>query len=466
MAKIPSWDETTEIPSWDDTQPIEAPKAEKAAGTTMMDALFPRRAQATKDNAGPVRQFAARAADVGSNLLGVPYAAVETLAGPKEKRSTLLGGEGSFKENLMDREGGTIVKRIANDPATVPTAMITGPGGTLRQLATTGLKQGAASAAAHQAENVGEGRDIEPGQAALEALLGASLPVAAQKGGQALKATGKGFMQSIIKPSKFLRETEKIDMGDLIENLGSMRPFKGSVAGMAKKAGGLTDDLGKQYDDVVKANAGTQIDVPDAIQGTKQKFNDAFVNEKKLGDVIDGIDRGGEYWADINQRQGATPYNLPEAVNFRKSVGRMGRYNENKDPRDLEGLAQFSRSLYGDLSEKEAAAVPALVPLKNQLSTLYPLQEAVENAQGRTANNFYPGLTDNIALASAAQASKPEMSIPALALFLANRIAKNPAAATTMYKGGKALEAPGAGQEAMRAAVKRALGQSFREEED
>jgi hypothetical protein len=435
-----------------------APQAVKPAPSkdiSWLDALMPSRARAEKEGASIPRQMLARAKDVATVGPAAAYAAAETVKNDR-----------SFKENLADREGGSILKRVANDPATIPTAMMTGGGSTVAQVAKAGLKQGLVSAGTHQAENLAEGREIDPKAAAAEIALSALLPAAAKKGGQALKAAGKGFMQSILKPSKFLREKEGIDMGDLIELLGSKRPFKGSVAGMAKTAGELEQDLLAQYDDAVTANAAAQVDVPAAIQGTKQKFADEFTQQKMHGDVIEGLEKGGDYWTQINQRQGATPYPLKEAVEFRKTVGKAGRYNSNKDPRDLEGVAQFARSLYGDLTGREAAAAPSLVPVKEGLSKLYPLQEAVENAQGRTANNFYPGLTDNIALAAAAQAQRPEMSIPGLALFLANRIVKNPAAATTAYQAGKALEAPGPGQEAMRAAVKRALGQSFRGDEE
>lgn len=467
--KVPSWEETSEIPPWDETQPIndapaQAPNDGKPApvDVSWIDAILPSRARAEKENAPMGRQMLARAKDVLTAIPAAAYAAAETV-NPRDPKSTR-----SFKENLADREGGSIGKRIANDPATIPTALMTGGGSTVAQVARAGLKQGLVSAGAHQAENLAEGRKVDPKMAAGEIALSALLPAAAKKGGQVAKAAGKGFMQSILKPSKFLRETEKIDMGDLIETLGSKRPFKGSVAGMAKKAEGLEDALTQQYDDVIAANAAKKVNVRGALGTTRKDFEKAFTDEGKHGDVIGGLEKGADYWKEVfgKQKNTAGWVPLPQAVNMRQSVGRAGKYNANKDPRDLEGVAQFARDLYGNMTAQESRLVPELAPIKSQLSKLYPLREAVENAQGRTANNFYPGLTDNIALASAAQAQKPEMSIPGLLLFLANRTVKNPAAATATYQAGKALEAPGPSQEAMRAAIKRALGQSFRGDED
>ena len=411
----------------------------------LMEALFPRRAKAMKEDAGMGRQLGARAADVASLPLSAAYAGAETLT-----------GKGSFKENLANRQGGSLIKRIANDPATLPAALVTGGGSTIAQLAATGAKAGAASAAAHQVENVGEGRPVELGKAALEVITSVLLPPGAKKAGETGKAAGKGFMQSILKPSKFLREQEKVDMGELIETLGSKRLLKGSVSGMAKKAEKLENSLTGQYDDIVSRNAQKKINTRGALATTRRGFESGFTNEKKYGDVIEGLEKGADYWKKIQDRQGSQSgwVDLPQEVNFRQSVG------------ELEGVAQFARQFYKNLTAQESRLVPELAPVKGQLSRLYPLRETVENAQGRTANNFYPGLTDNIALAAAAQAQKPEMSIPGLLLFLANRTVKNPSAATATYQVGKGMEAPGAAQQAVRAALKRALGQGFRGDEE
>lgn len=461
-AKIPSWDETIEIPAWDQTEDPSAPEkfsrddvsflgSDKAGPAASL--MFPRAAKASAEGKGYGGQVGASLLD----LLSLPGRGIgSTGEAPKG---------GGLNEALGDTKGKGITQAILRDPGAAAAAATAPFTGGLPLLA-SGAIAGAGSAAAHQGEKVLEGGKASPLGAAGEVALNAVIPAGLQKLGKPLQAAGKGFMQSILKPSKFLREKTNLDMGTLIETLGSMRPFKGSVRGMGKKADALEGAANTKYGDIVAQNADTKINPKEALSKTGLGFQKEFEVGKKHLDVIDGLERGGKKINDLLARQGVEDGGnpLPQAVEVRKSIGRMGKYNANKDPKDLEGEAQFARQMYDHLSDQEAKAVPDLVPVKDELHRLYPMQEAVANAQGARANNFYPGLTDNLALNAMAQADKWEKTIPGTAMFLANRTFKNPAAATGIYKLGKALEGQGPGVSAAQAALLRSLGAGFRED--
>lgn len=458
-----------------DDAPAPAKHEDARGDVTLMEAVFPRASKATSESKGLGSRAGASLLDLVS-LPGravaastehpiIPFAYPGDLnsLGKVDKGPFTSEGGKKFSKSLSDTKGSSLLGQIVRDPgaaAALATAPLTGG----LSLPIAGAIGGAASAAAHQGDRALEGKGVSPAGAAGEVALNAALPYGAKKLGTGLKYAGKGYMQSILKPSEFLREKTNLDMGDLIETLGSMRPFKGSIRGMGKTADALEKNANKKYGEIVAENADVKIDPKEALSKTGLGLQKEFEVGKKHFDVYPSMERGGKKIGDRLEKQGVPEggNTLPEAVELRKSVGRMGKYNANKDPRDLEGETQFAREMYNNLSEQEAAKVPDLKPVKEELSKLYPMQEAVANAQGRMANNFYPGLTDNIALNAAAQADSWDKTIPGTIMFLANRTLKSPSAATTAYKAGKALENQGPGVTAAQAALLRALGQGFR----
>lgn len=442
-----------------------AAKPAPAANVSWLDALMPSRARAEKENASLPRQMLARAKDVATVLPAAAYAAAETL-NPRDPKSAR-----TFKENLADREGGTLVKRIANDPATLPTAAMTGGGSTVAQVAKAGLKQGLVSAGTHQAENVAEGRDISPKGAIAEIVLSTLLPVAAKKGGAYLKEKGKDIINSLVKTKQGIQEQiEKVGaetVADLFfaNNVDSPIPFKGSLKGAAERTGGIRADANQKFGQVMDANKGVEIDLLQSAANASKKMGQEFVDEGKHAGVLPGIKKGEEQWLESLAAKGQTgKVPLKFSQGFKQEVGDAGNFLAT-DPAEVKGAARFANEFYRDIRDQQNQQVPDLIPLNRTLSETKPLKEALEDALVRTGKNNLLTPSDLWTLAPALMAggagqmaAGPGAAAAAFAAPLAvNRLSKNPTFASQLYRLGESMENPGPIAEVRKKAIERAL---------
>lgn len=273
MAKIPSWDETTEIPSWDETKPIaEKPATPKPnprdqvtflgsenLGKIMAD-VFPRVARGEVEGKGAGKQAVAGLLDAVS-LPGRGIAA----SGVAPKGASWKDGN----PELGRIEGENFAGKALRDPGT-GAALLTAPftaglsvvpeltalakAANYGRVAAQGAIGGAASAAAHQAENALEGRGFRPGEAVGEVALNTLLPAAGRAGGKVLKAGGKKILNTILKPSKGVQEQiAKLPgvktVADLIfkHDLDSPIPFTGGVEGIEARNDALRAKMNEQF---------------------------------------------------------------------------------------------------------------------------------------------------------------------------------------------------------------------------
>lgn len=443
----------------------QAAKPAPVADISWIDALMPSRARAEKEGAGLPRQMLARAKDVATVLPAAAYAAAETV-NPRDPKSAR-----TFKENLADREGGTLVKKIANDPATLPTSAMTGGGSTVAQVAKAGLKQGLVSAGTHQAENLAEGRDISPKAALAEVLLSTLLPVVAKKGGKYLKEKGKDVINSLVKAKQGVQEQiEKVgaeSVADLFfaNKVDSPIPFKGGLKDAAERTGGIRADANQKFGRVMEANKGVEIDLLQSASNASKKMAQEFADEGKHAGVLPGINKGEETWLDAlaaKGQSGKAPLKFSQG--FKQEVGDAGNFLDT-DPADVKGAARFANEFYRDIRDQQNQFVPELIPLNRTLSETKPLKEALEDALVRTGKNNLVTPSDLWTLAPALlaggagqMAAGPGAAAAAFAAPLAvNRLSKNPTFASQLYRLGESMENPGPISEVRKKAIERAL---------
>jgi hypothetical protein len=162
-------------------------------------------------------------------------------------------------------KGERFAGKVLRDPGT-GAALLAAPftgGASIPALIASGAFTGAASATAHQGENLLEGRDFSPGQAAGEIALNALLPILAKGGGKVLKAGGKKILNTILKPKEGVQEqitkTGEKTIADLIfkHKLDSPIPFTGGVEGIQTRNSVLrakaNEEFGKILDEADRA---------------------------------------------------------------------------------------------------------------------------------------------------------------------------------------------------------------------
>lgn len=300
MAKAPAWEETSEIPAWDETEDISAPPkppksnlredvtfagSEKAGKTA--SAFLPRTAKAVAED----KSYGNQAGSAGLDLLSLVGRALMTEKGREgakgNKFRQMLGKEEApqsdfdWRESLADTQGKGFVDKVVRDPgmaAALMAAPFTAGLSSLPvygRLAAQGAAAGAASAGAHQAENVIQGEGVKAGQAAGEIALNALIPMAGKWGSGLLKKAGTKILHSVIKPEKAVQKAGFSRPGD---------PMHGSRAILEADRGGTLKSSLEQVENrieelenaveeaVLRRGRPTTITTPGAKPAPKPEF--------------------------------------------------------------------------------------------------------------------------------------------------------------------------------------------------
>lgn len=273
----------------------EAPKASIPDGVTFlgseklgsfMAGLFPRsaagavaRERGDKDAPNYLQQIGQGTADYYSAAGRAISSGVGEVA---EKVG--LADEKTVGERMSDTEGGNFVDRIIRDPGTgaalvaapvaasagglVKGAQALGKFGKLAGLGTVGAVEGAASAAAHQADNVGQGKGVDLKGAAAEVGLSSVLGPA-----------GAGLGKVVAKGAQGVNKL----IGGLAEELSgvSEEALRSYGTGFSKGAKEIRDSAGKQKE--VGAKILDAIDNMDEMMtGDKKAVNESLSRMGKV----------------------------------------------------------------------------------------------------------------------------------------------------------------------------------------
>ena len=300
MAKAPAWEETSEIPAWDETEDISAPPkppksnlrddvtfagSEKAGKTA--SAFLPRTAKAAAED----KSYGNQAGSAGLDLLSLVGRALMTEKGRENARGNkirqLLGKEEApqsdfdWRESLADTQGKGFVDKVVRDPGMAAALMAVPFTAGLSslpvygRLAAQGAAAGAASAGAHQAENVIQGEGVKAGQAAGEIALNALIPMAGKALVGPMKSAGAKILHSVVKPEKAVLKAGYGRPGD---------PMHGSRAILEADRGGTLkssleqvenrlDELENAVEDaVLQKGRPTTITSPGAKPAPKPEF--------------------------------------------------------------------------------------------------------------------------------------------------------------------------------------------------
>lgn len=440
-------------PPLSDSAQVEQPKPP----VSMSESFFPNRAAAVKSKAPfPAKQ-------VGSIIDLLRMGPKAAFAGAKTAR-----GMGSFKEN-MARGPSSVSEAIITDPASV-TAFI--PGSTLPRL----LIQGGASSAIHQGEKAAKGEGASLGEAGAETLVNLLVPKGLQTFGGALKKTGAGIMQSILKPTKAAKmagfEPEQV----FREGVASAVPFRGGVRGMQKRLEDIRKDASKGFGEVLKSKPDATVFFPGNVRLTKAQLEREMREEGKnlAPEIRSGIAKAFKGWketAEIASPEGKS-ISARKAKNIQQDVGRAGEFRPEVDTRDIEGEARFANKLYGNMAGEFDKKIPELAPFNRILSSTRPADIALRQAAERISNNYGISLTDAIILAGMAGATTTggvfggkegagAGASAGLSLFALNRLKRNPTFATQLFKSGEFLQDPTS--ESLKRALQRISSQGFRD---
>lgn len=420
-------------------------------------ALFPRTAQGVDEG----RSYPRQVMNAGADLL--------SLAG--RGAASAFDKDRSFKESLADTKGGNLVSRVVRDPGT-GAALLTAPisglaiggikgAGMLANAARAGLTggiEGAASAASHQAENVGSGKKASLADAAAETAISAAIPVGLGAAGKAvggvLKATGKKILDSAIKPAKKLTQGQgsKFDVQNIFD-LGLDSP-KGLKA-MDEKIADFHSELNNRYGAELASvkdgvfNAGQAF--KEAVKKAADRLKKGRVTPEEEKGIQHGIEEWGGYLTNSEFVKGlsqAGNYALPAgsmpadaAVAVRAAVQKAAKYDKI-DPKSVKGAELFAQDLQAAMNEQLSQKFPGLRKLDAEFSKLHPVERATEDAVNRTAKNYGISLLDLGGLGvlglGAGQGNK-DTSLSGLALLAATRGARSPGVASALYRGGKGV---------------------------
>jgi hypothetical protein len=232
-------------------------------------AVFPRTAKAVGEGKG----YGSQALAAGVDLLSLPGRTIASTRGgeaganpfsygkpfgfnPEALRAS--PGSGESLEALAETKGKSFGGRIVRDPgmaAALLLAPFTGGLSSLPvygRLAAQGTAAGAASAGAHQADNVLEGEGVKAGQALGEIALNALIPMAGKAIAQPLKKAGVKILHSVIKPEKAVLKAGYGRPGDAMHGTrailesgrgGTLKSSLEQVESRADELGDLVEDI-------------------------------------------------------------------------------------------------------------------------------------------------------------------------------------------------------------------------------
>lgn len=266
--------------------PVANPGNTKPEITNGLEAAFPRtsKAQSLGGKLGgatlDVLSLPGRTIAASTDHPIAPFAYAGADYSPKdgEEGSFTPQGGRQFANSLGDTKGGSIPGRIVRDPglaASLLAAPLTGGVSLagLGGLAARSALTGAASVAAHQGDNILDGKGFQPKQALAEEALNVAIPVLGAKIAGPLKSAGVKIYNSVLKPSgrtikagfapskaEVLKGTEAL--------LESGHTSKGGLAAANQSVEDRIDELAGQIEDII-----TQKSRPQTVTTKAEAFD-------------------------------------------------------------------------------------------------------------------------------------------------------------------------------------------------
>jgi hypothetical protein len=273
-----------------------------------------------------------------------------------------------------------------------------------------GLAEGAVSATAHQAQNLGRGEDASLMGAGLEVGLSGAVPLVGGTMADVLKRKGISQLPQALKPKDKIRKSFNPPDYEYALKEGLTSPFGGAQKIM-EKAESKIDKIWEIKDELAK-KADARIPLANVILNTRKEL------QKKIGDGPTGIlqseyDNALKYELDAwntAKTKGAVKGIMPAdiATSVRQTAGSKGNFIKDGKLSDeslyyrvftqeLEKMIdnKVVKSGFGSLTPMERSIYSKA---KKDLSKLVPLKKVAEDAKNRTANNFKPGLLDYSAM--------------------------------------------------------------------
>jgi hypothetical protein len=293
-------------------------------------------------------------------------------------------------------------KKFAEDIVRSPAAGVAGIGSklagplvsklpSLLRPAATGLAEALPSAAAGQAERVGEGGEFTPKEAALEIGAGVALPVL----GQAAKGLGKDIFQGMLKPKAVaLRKanTTHNELSDIAEKYGLFGDFEAVV----KKATKRLDEVDNQIESVLtspKAQNAT-IDI-DAVA-----INLLDEAKNKTDNLRSYLPPGGPEGKDYFEQLESAITSIYKSLDDTKQTGDVApktarqikqwlntkSFKKGPPSEDSEMHALARELFYLRTMDELAKKVPDIKPLNQEMSELIKMRSFVSEAIPRLSN--------------------------------------------------------------------------------
>ena len=418
------------------------------------DVVFPRTARAINQGDSYFKQMLGTALDIFSGLLTAPVAAGRTLdtqmGWSGEKPQSYLESYKQIIEGKNPDNESSFVSEMVSDPSTVP-AMMTGATGAkwilkggkwvprILKSATIGAGEGSLAATIHQAENVAEGKEISPKEAAIEigssALLNTLIPVV----GETFKKAGTKFFTA---GAKALEQKGALKKGANIENL-----FKHKVAGgLDKSLSNVEDRISKLGDELLTKVKGKKVDV---------NLNEIF--EKTEGEILERVEKGEltgqnkQMLKALDDLREELKLSVPEGIAntekllaIKRAWGKLGKFVRDAPP-ELSAKQDVANALTKNFNEKLLELVPGAKKINKELSELIPLKQPLKEAAAQAKRNDAISMGDMllfIATGGAGAAGGGSAGAAGgvgltAALIAARRLSKSPAFGSQLRKAGE-----------------------------
>lgn len=323
-----------------------------------------------------------------------------------------------------------------------------------------GLAEGAVSASAHQAQNLGRGQDVSLGEAGLEVGLSGAIPLVGGTMADFLKRKGISQLPQALKPKDKLRKSFNPPDYEYALKEGLTSPVGGAQKIM-EKADAKIDKVWEIKDELAK-KANARIPLANVILNTRKEL------QKKIGKGTNGIlqsEYDGAVKNEMNIWETAQSFGADKGVlsadgatSIRQMAGSKGNFIVDGKLSD-ESLYYrvFTQELEKMIDDKVVkSGLSSLTPsersiyskAKKDLSKLVPIKKVAEDAKNRTANNFKPGLLDYGAMGLGAMGglmsdkdNSPTQNIMGGVLggLALKRLITTPGGANMIYNTGRAM---------------------------
>ena len=393
-----------------------------------------------------------------------------------------LSDKKSFGQRMADEQGSNFVDKIIRDPGTgaaavtapLGAAMATGKaavgvgkhllgrtagtlsqkaaqvghklrgmrGGKLSAASAGAATEGAASAAAHQSERVGQGKDVNLTGAAAETAFSGALPVVGRPMAAALQKVAPSLLKRVVKPSGAQTQgSNPADTQKFKEVLDQdLVPVFGGMEKASKNVANKLDELDESRNAIIaKSYPDRKLNVRGALSQAKKEINAL----RAAGDITeetkaDALKIAQDKWVgEINTWQGSKGGWIPlkDASKFRKTVDKDGKW-QKKQIDGKQGEALFSRIFRNKIEDQIGNIAPEVREVTQEMSKLVPVSQSMAKAAERESNKNLLGILDIMTPAIAT------VSPPVAMGLAARKFLSTSSGPATLHKIGKSLKRP------------------------